>query len=134
MADAKENLAYKPTKAELKLLEVLVNPEHKEKNVVDICEIAGISQRHYYDIFKKQAFIEYYKQKSFDLVKQSVMPILNAVVKEAKAGSYHHAKLILEMGDMYTEKVKQVVTGADDGPLNVVFHMPRPKGDAHADD
>lgn len=104
MDEVKENLAYKPTKAEEKLLEVLVNPEHKEKPVVEICEIAGISQRHYYDIFKKEEFIEYYKKCSFELVKQVVMPVLNAVVKEAKAGSYNHAKMILEMAQMYTEK------------------------------
>lgn len=113
MNGTKENLAYKPTTGEEKLLEILVNPEHKGKTVVKLCEIAEISQRHYYDIFKKPEFVEYYKQKSFELVKQSVMPVINAVVEQAKTGSYQHAKLILEMADMYTEK-KEVK--ADFGP------------------
>lgn len=119
----KENLAYMPTKAEEKLIEVLVNPEHKQKNVIEVCEIAGISQRHYYDIFKKAEFVTHYKQISFDLVRQSIMPVLSSVIKEAKAGSFQHSKMILEMADMYTEKRKHEHSG--ETGVKIINDIPR---------
>lgn len=111
MDEMEQNRTYMPTKAEEKLLEVLVNPENKDKTVSEICALANIGRRTYYDIFKKTEFVNYYQQLSFELVKQAVMPVINSVAKEAKAGSFQHSKMILEMAQMYTEKIKQEHSG-----------------------
>lgn len=117
MAELEQNSTYKPTKAEERLLEVLANPEYKQKNVSEICGIAEIDRKTYYTAFKKPGFVDYYHQLSIELVKQSVMPVLNAVRKEAQGGSFQHAKLLLEMAGLYTEKKQQEITGANGGPL-----------------
>lgn len=86
------------------LLEVLINPEHRMKSVTDICRIAKCDRSTYYDAFAKPGFVELYKSKSMDIVKQSVAPVLNAFVREALRGSYQHGKLILNMAGLITEE------------------------------
>ncbi|MDG0791929.1 phBC6A51 family helix-turn-helix protein [Cohnella ginsengisoli] len=118
-----ENLAYVPTKAELKLLEVIVDPANKDLNVVEKCEMAGISQRHYYDIWKKPEFVTYYNKLRMDLVKAHVGDILNATIRFAteSASNHNDRKMLLEMAGIYTEKkeVKQDITA--EATLNVIF-------------
>ena len=48
---------YKPTTAEKKLLEVLINPENAGKTVTDICNLANVSRRKYYEAMGKEEFI-----------------------------------------------------------------------------
>lgn len=47
---------YKPTAAEKRLLEVLINPDYLGKNVTELCNLAGISRNKYYDAMKKKDF------------------------------------------------------------------------------
>ena len=94
---------YRPTLAERKLLEVLLNPEFRTATVTDLCKQAGISRQAYYQIFKKPAFVAYYESQARDLVREAVGPVINAFVKAAKEGSYPHGKVILEMAGLYTE-------------------------------
>lgn len=110
---------YIPTPAEMKLLEVLANPENIGCNVSDLCQLAGVSRNVYYDGFKKPEFVSYYEQLTRDIIKQSVQPVVNACIKEAKAGSYNHAKLVLEMAGMYTPKQNMELTGKDGGPVKI---------------
>ena len=95
---------YEPTPCEEKLLQVLANPENIGKNVTDICQIAGISRDVYYKAYKKEGFVEYQQEMCRDLVKQSLLPVVNAFTKEALKGSYNHGKIILEMANLYTER------------------------------
>lgn len=110
---------YKPTPAEKKLLEVLLNPQYRMKSIVDICRIAEINRSTYYDAFAKPGFVELYKQKSMELVKQQVAPVINAFVAEAKRGSFQHGKVLLEMADLYSEKKQLEHTGRDGGPIQI---------------
>ena len=119
MANAQNSTKYKPTPKEELLLEALLNPENRKKTVTKICEIAGCSRRTYYTAFEKPEFVEYYKEKCRDLVKQSVAPIVNTFVKMAKKGSYTHGKVVLEMAGMYTEKKELDVAGKDGKPFEV---------------
>ena len=121
MADMNEqNLTgYKPTPSEEKLLEVLLNPQHRMKSITDICKIAEISRTTYYEAFSKPQFVEIYKQRSIELVKQQVAPVINAFVQEAKRGSFQHGKVLLEMADLYSEKKQFEHTGRDGGPIQI---------------
>lgn len=101
---------YIPTAGEKKLLEVILNPVHRNKTITAICKVADISRNVYYDAFQKTVFVDYYNSLCKDLVKQSIGPVINAFIHEAKRGSYTHGKIILEMAGLYTEKKKLDVT------------------------
>lgn len=122
-----ESNEYKPTPAEERLLSVLANPDNVGKTVTEICNLAEISRKHYYQCFKKPEFCELNKQTGLDLIKQAIQPVINACVKEAKAGSFHHAKLLMEMGSLYVPKQQQEISGKDGGALQVQFNIPRPE-------
>ena len=77
------NTPYKPTNKERKLLEVLLNPEHRLKNITEICTIAGVPRRAYYSAFAKPCFVNYYTKESRLLIKKSLGPIVNASVRAA---------------------------------------------------
>jgi len=100
---------YQLTEKESLLLEIMLNPEYRTKTISEWCRLANCSRSTYYDAFKKPEFAALYEQKTKDLVRQSIGPVINAVVREAIRGSYNHAKIILEMAGLYTDKID--VTG-----------------------
>lgn len=106
MAEDTKADKYEPTKAEEKLLEVLANPESRQLNVTEICQLASISRDTYYKAFAKPEFLETNRQLGLDLIKQQISPLINIGITEAKKGSFQHWKVLMEMGDMYTEKKK----------------------------
>lgn len=97
---------YKPTGNELKLIEALSNPENREKNVSEVCELIGISRQAYYKMFKKPEFVKYYNDFQLELVKSSIGDIIKATiffgVNDPKC--HQDRKMILEMGKVYTPK------------------------------
>ena len=96
---------YEPTEKEKCLLDILLNPENRMKNVTEICKLAKCTRPVYYDAFAKPEFVEIYKQKSIDLVKQCVAPLINTFIREAQRGSFQHGKVLLEMSEVFTDKL-----------------------------
>jgi len=95
---------YEPTTCEKKILEVLLNPEYRNKKVTEICTIAGVDRKVYYRAFDKPEFVAYYKKISVNLTIKAVAPMVNAFVKWGLSGSFQHGKVILEMAEVYKEK------------------------------
>ena len=114
---------YEPSQNEVTLLEILLNPENRMKSITDICKLGKFSRDFYYRTMKKKDFKAYYKEMTRDLIHESVGPIVNAFIKEAKRGSFQHGRILLEMAEIYTEKTEII----GDQKLNVVFNIPRPK-------
>ena len=106
MDDLQNITEYIPTEKEKNLLEVLLNPENRMKSITDICKLANCSRPIYYEAFSKPGFVAIYEQKSKELIKQSVGPVINTFVREAQRGSFQHGKVILEMAGLYTEQSK----------------------------
>jgi hypothetical protein len=102
---------YKLTDKEKNLLEVLLNPENRMKSITDICKLAKCSRPVYYEAFSKPGFVEIYKKRSMDMVKQSIASVLNTFIREAQRGSFQHGKILLEMAGMYTESSDVKVSG-----------------------
>lgn len=120
---------YDPTTAENKLLDVMLNPENRTLNVTDTCAMAKITRAAYYKIFNKPDFVEYYRAMSKKLVSQSLGPVINACVNKAKEGSYHHIKIILEMGEVHLDKVGVVDKDGENITFNVNFVKPKEDAD-----
>ena len=108
---------YKPTTAQNKLLVVMLNPNNRFLSITDICKTAKCNRATYYKAFSTPKFVGYYKSKSRDLVDQAIMPVVNALIKNAKAGSQSHIKMVLEMSEMHIEKKVHQLTGKDGGPI-----------------
>lgn len=126
---------YKPTTNERKLIEALCNPENRKLNVTELCKVVGISREAYYRMFRKPQFVEYYKRVQFEAVKQNAAKVLAASIEYAINDPKCHQdrKMILEMAGLYTEKVKQEITGEGGGPIGVTVIFSdkmRPPGDA----
>ena len=96
---------YQPTLSEEKLLEVLLNPEHRLKSVTDICSIACVDRKIYYRAYKKPEFVEYVMKESRSLVKEAIPAIILASARQAKRGDAAHTKIMLGMAGLYNEKV-----------------------------
>lgn len=108
---------YEPTNAELKLLEVLVNPEHYRKSITDKCSIAGVDRTTYYRAYNKPGFRELVAKRAQDLVLEYVLPTIHAFGKQAMLGSFQHGETILEMANLYKKTTRQELTGKDGGPI-----------------
>jgi hypothetical protein len=102
---------YQPTEKERIILELLLTPENRTKSITDICRLANCSRTIYYDAMAKPEFKALYENKTKDLIKQSIGPVVNTFVREALRGSFQHGKVILEMAGLYSEKSTLEVTG-----------------------
>jgi hypothetical protein len=120
MSDKQNLTEYEPTEKERAILEALLNPEHRMKSITDICKIADCSRLTYYNAFKKPEFAELYKQRSLELVKQCVAPVLNTFVREAQRGSFQHGKVILEMAGLHSDKLQH--------DIGIEFSIKKPEG------
>jgi hypothetical protein len=113
----RDSTKYELTKIEERIIEVLIDPQNRMKSVTDICGLVPCDRKTYYNAFKKPGFVAIYKEVSKELVNKAVGPVINAFIKEASRGSFQHGKVLLEMADLYSEKVKQEITGKDGGPI-----------------
>lgn len=102
-----ERNKYKPTAAEKKLLEVLINPDYLGKSVTTICKAAGVSRKKYYDAMGKEEFVGLVNDTTMDLIKGKASEVLNATYKYALTAKGHQdRKLILTIAGIYTDKVE----------------------------
>ncbi len=109
--------SYLPTKKEEALLEVILNPTNRLKNVEEICRLVPCDKKTYYTAFAKPEFAALYREECFKLVRSSIAPVIHSCVREASRGSHNHAKIILGMGDIYHERKE--LTGKGGGPMEV---------------
>ena len=96
---------YKPTLAEKKLLEVLINPNSVNLSVTELCNQAGVSRNKYYEAMKKEGFTTLVTQITMDLLKGKVSNVLNATYKYSLEEKGHQdRKMLLTMLDLYKDK------------------------------
>ena len=125
--ETEEVPVFIPSPIERKLLDILLNPEHRFKSVTDICLAAGTSRKAYYRAFEREGFADYYRGECEALVHRAIGPVVNACVREAVAGSAAHAKMVLGMAGMYSEKTDHRIldkNGEAQDVGGVVFYIP----------
>ena len=104
---------YKPTAAEKRLLEVLVNPDYLGKNVSELCNLAGISRNKYYDAMKKKDFQALVANTTQDLIKGKIGNVLNATYKYSLTAKGHQdRKVLLTMAGLYVDKKETELSGS----------------------
>lgn len=119
---------YIPTPKEEALLQVLLDPEHIGKSICDKCEIAGVSRTVYYTAMQKPDFLEYYREVSLLALASSTADLLNASQKWAMEEKGHYdRKMLLQILDIYKDKMQTELTGRTGVPLKIQFDIPRPQ-------
>jgi len=99
-----KSTTYRPTLAEKRLLEVLLDPDHRLKSVTDICGVAKCDRHVYYTAFNKPAFVDYYTKESKALIKKAHSGIINASIRQALQGDAAHTKILLTMAGDYADR------------------------------
>lgn len=113
-SDTKAN-RYKPTAAEKKLLEVLINPDNLGKPVQELCSLAKIGRTKYYDAMSKDGFVDLVNETTMDLIKGKASDVLNATYKYALTEKGHQdRKIILTIAGIYTDKQELKHSGGVD--------------------
>lgn len=78
-----ENDEYSPTPAELRILEVCLNPEHAGVSITERCQLADVSRETWYKSFRKPEFNELVNKTSLDLIRDGLGDALAALKKSA---------------------------------------------------
>lgn len=78
-----ESDEYSPTPAELRILEVSLNPEHAGKNITERCQLADVSRETWYKSFRKPEFNELVSKTCLDLVRDGLGDAVSALKKSA---------------------------------------------------
>ena len=103
---------YKPTAAEKRLLEILINPGHLGKNVTELCNLAEVSRNKYYDAMKKKEFQSLVADTTQDLIKGKIGDVLNATYKYSLTAKGHQdRKVLLTMAGLYVDKKETEISG-----------------------
>lgn len=95
---------YQPTLAQKKLLEVLLNPEHRLKTITEICNIADIERVTYYRSFENENFCKLFEKESKALIRKAKAAIINSSIRQAVRGDAAHTKLLLTMSGDYADR------------------------------
>ena len=101
-ADAGEEQRF--TALRVRLMEALLDPNNRLKNVTELCAMLDIDRSTYYRAMDDPAFAGELKRRSIDLARYHLPQVLNTFVREAERGSFQHGKVLLEMAGAYTEK------------------------------
>ena len=118
--DRQNSTEYRVTNAEEKLLDVLLNPEYRFKNVTEICGIARIDRKTYYNAFNKPEFVAYFKKESYRLVDHNLAALINTCIWKALRGHATFTKMVLTMAGVYPGKAT-LPDRYGNSPLKVIF-------------
>ena len=103
---------YRPTKAENRLLEALVNPDNVGKNVEEMCSVAEVAKNTYYKAMKKPDFVKLLNDTTLELIKGKVSDVLNASYTFALTEKgFQDRKILLQMAGLLVEKTETTVNG-----------------------
>ena len=92
------------TKPQAALLAQLRKPESVSMTIEEICKRAGVSPPTYYRHMKNEDFAKAIRQEFRAVMNGSLLSVGQHVVDMAKteSKSHHWAKMVMEMGDVYT--------------------------------
>jgi len=111
-----ENVSFSPRKR--KFIEWESHPKRQRvpPSIVEFAESIGVCDRTVYRWKREPEIREAISCRITELLGDELADIWHAVVHEAKAGSYQHAKLVLEKLDEYHE----TVVHKHSGTINVI--------------
>lgn len=99
-----KNDEYQPTTAELKILDILSDPNSYRLSITEKCEIAKVSRETYYKTMRKSQFVNLIPKTALELVKQRAIDLINASYKAAVSGSFNDREMLLEIAELKQSK------------------------------
>ena len=109
---------WEPTAEQVKLAEVLVNPEDRRSKTEKMNSL-GVPRATFYRMIKDKNFLNYMKEQIDAMTDGELPEIWKAHVLKCKRGDIPAIKLFYEMKGMYVERKELEITGANGGPIEV---------------
>ena len=121
---------YKLSAKQLRLLGVLVNPEHWPKTMLEKAKLAGCRESYIFLCRKNPVFIEAQESIRNEILTDGVIPVIDKLRDKARKGNVQAIRLYLEVAGIYNPRVEH--TGKDGEPIdhsvNVIYTaVPRPE-------
>lgn len=91
---------YKPSRAECRLLDVLLDPGSRRLTITDICKKAGTCRPTYYKAMDNEEFVNLLKEASKGLLNKHLGTLVNVAIREAIKGNFAFWKECMEMSGM----------------------------------
>jgi len=94
------------TPSEIRLVEVLLNPENIGLTVVEKCKKADISPMHYYRMMKNSEYVKKVHELTLNMIKGRIADVIQASLECAlndKYKGFADRKMLLEMSGMYRQ-------------------------------
>ena len=100
---------------QIKVLELL--DDGNSYSITELCEKAGISRTTYYTYIQDDSFVKQLFHTSTGKIYAAIPDIMTRIIKQAKAGSFAHQKMLLEMMKIY-QGVPQQQVNIDNRTVN----------------
>ena len=95
---------YNPTNAEVKILDVLSDPDNLRKNITEKSKLAGVSRKTWYASFAKSGFVSLIPNTSIEMIRARAIELTNAAIKAGLGNSFADRKMLLETAGVISER------------------------------
>ena len=103
-----------------RIMEALLNPEHRLKTITEICNICQVTRETYYQAFNNPEFVKIYTAESKKLGVKALAPMVNSQIKSALRGDVQAAKLVMTYIGEYADRQIFPDKKGDPQPINPV--------------
>jgi hypothetical protein len=97
---------YDLTGPQLKVLEVMTNPDHYFETQEKKAELAGVSPRYIRKVVRLPKFQEALETLRKDVLASSLAPLIRKALKEAMGDSFQDRQMLLKIGGVLVEKLE----------------------------
>jgi len=116
MAKKQKDTKWRPNPKQIKLAELLLNPEDRRTKTEKMKE-ADVSRKTFYRWMKDPRYIDYLNSQLEQYTNGELVDIWRALINQAKRGSFQHIKLFFELKGQYVEKKEVNATIKQENPF-----------------
>ena len=97
---------YDLTGPQLKVLEVMTNPDHYFETQERKAELAGVSPRYIRKVVRLPKFQEALETLRKEVLSASLAPLIRKALKEAMGDSFQDRQMLLKIGGVLVDKIQ----------------------------
>jgi hypothetical protein len=112
MKNKQEEIIWVPSAKQIKMAELLLNPEDRRSKIDKINEV-GISSKTFYEWIKDKNFLDYLKSECDKYTDSELADIWRALIMQCKRGNVNAIKLYFELKGEYSQKVESKNTNTN---------------------
>lgn len=124
MAKKQKETEWCPNAKQIKIAELLLNPEDRRSKTEKMKE-ADVSRKCFYSWMKDRRFIDYLNDQLDQYTDGELADIWRSLINQAKKGNIPAIKLYFEMKGLYVEKLEH----SGETGVRIINDIPRNKPD-----